>query len=251
MATSKADVNSLEIHTLHTLEEFHQTFQLQKQIWGFDETDTVAPRLFGVYLRTGGSCLGAFLDGEMVGYTLAFAAFKPDHRVYWHSHMAGVAPTARNLGIGLKMKLRQREEAIAAGLDLIEWTFDPLQTLNAYFNIEKLGTSIEAYLPNYYGVTSSKLHGYRPSDRLVAAWHLERPAVRDRLQGRKVQTIQSLERIEIPFQISELSPQQTDAIQSRVREQFQAAFAENLVVVGFEHSSAGGVYHLNPAGSPG
>lgn len=249
MAASQADLSPLAIRRLESLEEFRQTQRLQKLIWGFDESDAVASRLFGVFTHIGGSSLGAFLGNRMVGYTLAFAAFKPNHKPYWHSHMAGVDPTVHGLGIGYLLKLRQREEALAAGLDRIEWTFDPLQSRNAFFNIEKLGVEIVAHLPNFYGVTSSELHGALPTDRLVAAWHLRSPAVAERAAGARPPSGRGSRRIEIPTQISAVPRPEAEAIQRRVGEQFRGAFAEGLEVVGFERGPTVGAYHLGRTGS--
>ncbi len=244
MGASQEDLRNLEIRPLESLDEFNETLKLQKLIWGFHESDTVAPRLFGVFNHIGGSSLGAFLDGELVGYTLAFAAFKSNRKAYWHSHMAGVDPSSHNLGIGRRLKLRQREEALVAGLDLIEWTFDPLQARNAFFNIEKLGTAIEAYIPNFYGVTTSELHGYLPTDRLVAAWHLSSPSVVDRLAGRRPASGECTMRIEIPTRISEVPRPEAAEIQDKVREQFQIAFDSGLRVTGFERGPSHGCYIL-------
>lgn len=244
MGASQADLRNLEIRRLESLDEFDETLRLQKLIWGFDESDTVASRLFGVFNHIGGSSLGAFLDGKLVGYTLAFAAFKPNRKAYWHSHMAGVDPSIHNLGIGRKLKLRQRDEALAAGLDLIEWTFDPLQARNAFFNVEKLGTAVEAYIPNFYGVTTSDLHGHLPTDRLVAAWHLGSPSVVERLAGRRPKQGKLAKRIEIPARISEIPRPEAAEIQKRVREQFQGAFDKGLRVTGFERGRSHGSYLL-------
>ena len=114
MAAGKEDLIGFEIRVLTTLDEFQRTLDVQKRIWGYDESDVVAPRLFGVYRHVGGSVIGAFVAEEMVGYALAFAGFKSDHRVYWHSHMTGVVPELQGCGIGRKLKLRQRAEALAA-----------------------------------------------------------------------------------------------------------------------------------------
>lgn len=243
MAASQAD---LEIRTLESLADFNRTLCLQKRVWGFDESDLVAPRLFAVFARIGGSCLGAFLEGEMVGFALAFAGFKPSGRRYWHSHMAAVEPALHHRGIGYLLKLQQRKEALASGLDLIEWTFDPLQARNAYFNIEKLGVSVEAYLPNFYGVTSSELHGAIPTDRLVAAWHLRSRRVVDRIAGQRPASQSSRRRVEIPARISEERRDRAILIQDRVRAQFQAAFAAKCRVTHFERLPDGGAYHLAP-----
>ena len=244
MATGKARLERVEIRPLDSLAEFERTVSIQRRVWGFDEADLVAPRLFGVFSRIGGSCLGVFSGAEMIGFSLAFAAFKPGGRPYWHSHMAAIEPALHHRGIGYRLKLRQREEALGAGLDLIEWTFDPLQSRNAYFNIEKLGVEIEAYLPNFYGVTSSELHGSLPTDRLVAAWHLRSPRVLERLAGRRPAGAPAAFKIETPARISEISRDVAAKIQERVRAQFQDAFARNLRVTHFERTREGGAYHL-------
>lgn len=244
MAARQTSLERLEIRPLLSLEEFNLTLGLQRKIWGFDESDTVAPRLFNVFSRIGGSCLGVFLDGSLVGYSLAFSGFKPDGTRYWHSHMAAVHPSLQHQGIGYRLKLRQREEALTAGLDLIEWTFDPLQARNAYFNIEKLGTDVAGYLPNFYGVTSSELHGSLPTDRLLAAWHLRSPKVLERLAGRRPAAIAPEARIRIPAKISEVPRRRAARIQDRVRSGFQQALERGLAVTRFERTPDGGIYHL-------
>ena len=244
MAARQDGLVPLEIRPLSGLDEFQATVRLQSAIWGFDETDVVAPRLFGVFARIGGSCLGAFRDGELVGFSLAVPAFKLDGRRYWHSHMVGVSPGLHSQGVGYQIKLRQREEALAAGLDLIEWTFDPLQARNAHFNIEKLGVDADAYLPNFYGITSSELHGSLPTDRLVAAWRLNSPRALARLQNRPHEGPAGEASIEIPGHISELPREQASQVQARTREAFQAAFEQGLKVARFERTAAGGTYHL-------
>lgn len=241
MATREGVV---ELRRLESLDEFQATAELQRRVWGFDESDLVAPRLFGVFTRTGGSCLGAFLDGRLVGFALALAAFKRDGRPYWHSHMAAVEPALHHRGIGFLLKQLQRREAMEAGLDLIEWTFDPLQSRNAYFNLEKLGVEIEGYLPNFYGVTSSDLHGALPTDRLVAAWHLASRRTAARLAGQPARRVAGSATIEIPTRISEVSRTVAAGIQERVRTQFQDAFARRLRVAWFERTPESGIYHL-------
>ncbi len=245
MAAREDELGRIEIRRLSTLPEFKATLRLQEEIWGFDPTDEVPTRMFGVFSRIGGACVGAFADGEMIGFSLAFAAFKPTGLRYWHSHMVGVSPWLHGRGIGYQIKLRQRDEALAAGLDLIEWTFDPLQARNAYFNIAKLGVEVEAYLPNFYGITSSGLHGSLPTDRLVAAWHLSSPAVVDRLSGdRPGRPGPGEMRIEVPARISEVPHSQALEVQDRIRAQFQAALARGLRVTGFSREQGAGVYYL-------
>ena len=120
----------------------------------------------------------------MAGFVLAYPGIR-DGRPYLHSHMAAVLPEFRDLGIGRRLKLVQREDALARGIPLIEWTFDPLQTKNAYFNICRLGAVARRYLTDVYGSTSSPLHAGLPTDRLVAEWHLESERVVDILTGKE------------------------------------------------------------------
>ena len=244
MAASEEHLAGLEIRPLAELSEFLQTLSLQKRIWGFDESDAVAPRLFSVYRHTGGSVQGAFIDGEMVGYTLAFAAFKPDHSVYWHSHMAGVLPEFQGRGIGRRLKLRQREEALAAGIGLIEWTFDPFQVRNAYFNIERLGVVVDEYLPNLYGVTSSELHGSLPTDRLVAGWHLESPRVVEKTTGGELGRLAVEQAIDIPADVTKMSTGDGVALQRDLAAAFQSAFKDGLSITAFDVTADGGRYLL-------
>ncbi len=243
MATSEAE---LELRRLTSPEDFDSAVDLQRQVWGFSDSDLVAARLFRVFVRIGGSCLGAFADRRMVGFTLAFAALKPGGRPYWHSHMAAVEPGLQHQGIGFRLKLEQRSEALDCGLDLIEWTFDPLQARNAHFNIEKLGASVEAYLPDFYGITSSGLHGALPTDRLVAAWHVASAQVAGRLDGASRRTATAVERwIEIPAHIGDLPRSEALRTQRRVRSQFQAALAAGWAVAGFQRGEETGAYLLS------
>lgn len=242
MATSEAQ---LELRRLTSPEDFDSAVGLQSRVWGFSDSDLVAARLFRVFVRIGGSCLGAFADRRMVGFTLAFAALKPGGRPYWHSHMAAVEPGLQHQGIGFRLKLKQRSEALACGLDLIEWTFDPLQARNAYFNIEKLGASVEAYLPDFYGITSSGLHGALPTDRLVAAWHLTSAQVAARLGGASPRTAAAEHRIEIPAHIGDLPREEALRTQRRVRSSFQAALSGGWAVAGFERGDRTGAYLLS------
>ncbi|MEJ7607941.1 MAG: GNAT family N-acetyltransferase [Bryobacteraceae bacterium] len=107
---------------------------------------------------------GAFESDRMIAFLLAIPGMKPGGVAYLHSHMMGVLPQYRNQGVGRMLKLKQREEAVSRGIALIEWTFDPLEVKNAFFNIERLGAVIRRYVLNQYGTTTSHLHGgFRPT----------------------------------------------------------------------------------------
>ncbi len=128
--------------------------------------------MFVVARAVGGQIFGAWDGEQLAGYALAIPGVR-DGRPYLHSHMLAVSPEYRNRGIGMQLKLAQREDALARGIDLMEWTFDPLQMKNAYFNIEKLGAIVRRYTPDFYGPSTSPLHGSLPTDRLHAEWWLK------------------------------------------------------------------------------
>src|SRR6202012_2433270 len=104
---------------------------------------------------------------------------------YLHSHMLAVLPEYRNAGLGRRLKLAQRDDALSRGFDLMEWTFDPLEIKNAYFNLERLGAIARRYNVNQYGITSSPLQGGLPTDRLVAEWWLKSKRVEQLLANGK------------------------------------------------------------------
>ncbi len=239
MATGKAVLEGLAIRPLRSLDEFHETVRVQKDIWAFSDEDLVAPRLFTVFSRIGGSCLGAFVDGRLLGFALAFTARKPDGRPYWHSHMAGVSPEAQGFGVGRALKLRQREAALDARIDRIEWTFDPLQARNAHFNIEKLGVRVEAYLRNFYGITSSALHGSLPTDRLLVSWNLQDPEVVARLYGRRPPFHDGEAGVAVPLSIRDVPDREARRLQRRIRAEFDAFQERGMHVVGFRREDGG------------
>jgi predicted GNAT superfamily acetyltransferase len=255
VAGSQAGGNAvIEIRKLTELDEFRAAVQLQKVIWGFDDIDLLPLRFFVVASRVGGQVLGAF-DGEtMIGFCLGIPGVKPGGHAYLHSHMLGVLPEYHNLGIGRRLKLRQREDALARDIPLIEWTFDPLELKNAFFNIERLGAIVRRYAVNQYGDTSSPLHGGLPTDRCYAEWWIESARVRGILQeagqgaGRGPGGPPYF-RIAYPADIARIRAEdnaRARAIQLANAENFQSAFARGLAVTGFARNDAEGAYLLEP-----
>jgi predicted GNAT superfamily acetyltransferase len=149
------DSAGIQIRTLSTTREFEEAVRLQRQIWGFDELEILPVRFFVVASGVGGQTFGAFEGERMVGFLLAIPGLKPGGKLYLHSHMTGVLEEYRNRGVGRMLKLRQREDALARGFDLVEWTFDPLELKNAWFNLERLGAVVRRYVLNQYGTTTS------------------------------------------------------------------------------------------------
>lgn len=238
-----------EIRQLFRLEEFEAVLNLQKIIWGFDDIDLLPLRFLVVVSKVGGHVFGAYEGQEMVGFCFAIPGIKTGGLPYLHSHMLGVLPAYHNAGIGRHLKLRQREEALERGIELIEWTFDPLELKNAFFNIERLGAIIRRYHENQYGLTASPLHGGLPTDRCIAEWWIASPRVRDILDGNREKASSQRERISYPNDIAAIRRSERDRareIQRANGEKFQAAFAKGLAVTGFERSDEQGTYLLEP-----
>ena len=170
------------IRPLTTLEDCRRVVELEKRVWGYTDAEDVVPSpVLIVSIKRGGILLGAFdPSGEMNGFVYSIPGWKQGRATQW-SHMLGVAADARAGGLGRALKLAQREATLAMGIDLIEWTYDPLQAFNAHLNFAKLGIVVEEYEENIYGVSSSPLHRGSPTDRFVAEWHLREPHVERRI----------------------------------------------------------------------
>jgi predicted GNAT superfamily acetyltransferase len=167
---------------LTTLEEFAAVVDLERQIWGPGYDEVVPVPILAVTVKRGGILVGAFENERMIGFVYSLAGLKDGKPIQW-SHMLGVLPEFRSDGIGRRLKALQRERAIGLGLDLIEWTFDPMQALNAHLNFTKLGVVVDEYEENVYGESHSPLHGGNPTDRFVAAWHIREPHVQRRMSA--------------------------------------------------------------------
>src|ERR1700757_1474106 len=186
------------IRTCSGHEELEACVQLQIENWGYDSSDIIPRKAFLVAQKIGGQVVGAFdtsLPGaspqggpeSLIGFAMSLPGVKTgigEPRPYLHSHMLAVRERYRNRGLGAKLKLEQRREALSRNIHNMEWTFDPLEIKNAHLNIHKLGAIIRSYLVNFYGVSSSRLQGGLPTDRLVAEWQLNSPWVAAILEGR-------------------------------------------------------------------
>jgi len=165
---------------LTTLEEFATVVELERQIWGPGYDEVVPVPILAVSVHRGGILIGAFDGGRMIGFVYSLPAIKDGKATQW-SHMAGVLAEYRSAGLGRTLKLLQRDRTLAMGLDLIEWTYDPLQAMNAHLNFAKLGVVVEEYAENIYGTSSSPLHQGNPTDRFVAEWWIRTPHVERRV----------------------------------------------------------------------
>jgi len=172
----------MEIRPLTTLDECRQVVALEKHVWGYTDAEDVVPApVLIVGVKRGAILLGAFDEaGAMRGFVYSIPAIKDGRLMHW-SHMLGVARDARDSGLGRRLKLAQRERALAMGIDLIEWTFDPLQAQNAHLNFARLGVVCGEYEEDIYGDSSSPLHSGTPTDRLLVEWKLTAPHVERRI----------------------------------------------------------------------
>jgi predicted GNAT superfamily acetyltransferase len=235
--------DAVEIRSVRELEEMRAAVALQKEVWNFTDAELVPLRLFVVAEKVGGQVIGAFDGRRMVGFALSVPGMRAGHP-YLHSHMLAVHADYRNGGLGRRIKLFQREEALGRGFELIEWTFDPLEIKNAWLNLEKLGAIARRYTINQYGITSSPLQGGLPTDRLIAEWWLKSRRVEGLLKAGTVSESGITQRVAVPAAIyewkaaEETRARALDVLESN-RRQFLKAFADGLAVLGYERDDAG------------
>ena len=201
--------------------------------------------------HTGGQVIGAFHSDEMIGFTLAFAGYR-NSRPFLHSHMTAVVPEFRDSGVGRRLKLFQREDALKRGIQLVEWTFDPLELKNAHFNLMRLGAIVRRLIPNCYGITGSPLHAGLPTDRFVPEWWLDSDRVKLIIADKIPPISEGAEYVSIPSNIREIrfsAPADAIEAQSAARDRFQKLFAAGYVVTAIKSSGAFTDYVLEPAKS--
>ena len=233
----------VEVRLCKGLDELNACVALQKEVWSFSDYDLIPLRLFVVAEKIGGQVIGAFDAGQLVGFVMSIPGAR-DRKAYLHSHMLAVRDSYRNSGVGRRLKLFQRDDALAHGLELIEWTVDPLEIKNAWLNIERLGAISRRYNLNQYGISSSPLQGGLPTDRLVAEWWLRSERVESLLKTGKHQPLKPEMTVAVPAEIYtwKSAPQhrhKAEQVQARNREMFLDAFSRGLAVLGYERDAIG------------
>lgn len=258
------------IRDLVEIPELRRVEALQKEIWGFRDLDVVPMNQLKAAITAGAILLGAYDRGEMIGFVYGFVGLEDGHTII-HSHMMAVKPEYRNSQVGFQLKLAQRESALRKGIRRMTWTFDPLQSRNAYFNFAKLGVICDKYIVDFYGEeTSSYLH-QGGTDRFLVTWRLDDPAVIEKLtqiggnvpdadEALIILRIEPGERpgplleipaeperpleIEIPRDLLALRegwPEAPEAWRLASREAFQAALGRGFIVAGFRRSKRDGL----------
>ena len=226
-----------------TIDEFDTCIYLQREAFGLPDLEISPRRHFIVSRQAGGWTLGAFIGDRMVGFVHHLAAVRPNNVVFGYSHVMAVARDYQNKGVGARLKWAQRAKAITEGREFIKWTWDPMQSRNAHFNLNRLGVTVHTYAANFYGLDYDHRgeQAGLPSDRLFASWNLNSPRVSALAAGIK-HTInaQPVKAIAIPTEWSAVVKRDAQAardMQARVHTEFQNAFAEQLVCAGLERGT--------------
>ena len=174
--------DAIAIRQLKTMPEITATVALQKAVWGMQDVEVASPHTLRAIVHAGGAVIGAEAAGGLVGFCFGMAAWRGGELWLW-SHMAGVRPEYQGCGIGLKLKLAQRDWALNQGFRRMAWTFDPLQSGNANFNFNRLGVTARNYSVNHYGDMQDGINAGMASDRLEAQWQLDSPRVIALVEG--------------------------------------------------------------------
>jgi predicted GNAT superfamily acetyltransferase len=248
------EASRLSIAPVKALADFERCVEVQLAVWGYSDGDLIPKRVFIVAQRIGGQVIGAFDGDVMVGFAMSLPGYR-EGKSYLHSHMLAVLPEYRNAGLGRKLKLAQRDDALARGFDLMEWTFDPLEIKNAHLNVVRLGAIARRYMPDFYGPSTSPLQGGLPTDRLVAEWWLRSVRVRQtlgELGEEEPNPAQILVQVPVSRSVTDWkrNPDQrklAESLQTRNRIALESAFARGLAITGYERNPEGdGCFLLGP-----
>ena len=239
--------SEIEIREVTAIEEYDACIRLQREVFGLPDLEISPRRHLIVSHQAGGWTLGAFVEGQLVGFVHHLAAVRGDE-VFGYSHMMAVTAEFQNQGIGARLKWAQRARALSEGRDFIKWTFEPTRARNAYFNLNRLGVVVREYAVNFYGTDyvtnpAEKAAGVRDmdSDRVFAGWELRSPRVEALAAGAEHSLPEPDGTIEIPGDYSALlksDPAVGKREQLRVREEFLKALGDGLVCRAFERDAA-------------
>lgn len=234
----------IELKKIKDIEDFKKIPEIQKSAWGFLDLDTEPHHLMTRVQKYGGLVQGLYFNGNLVGFTYAIIGrWKGKHFIY--SHMTGVHQEHQKQGFGFLLKKAQREEVLKMGYEIIRWNFDPLESMNAFFNIHRLGIISVEYEKDIYGTGESGLHKGLPTDRLIATWNLDSDRVVNRMKQKEPPILENIPKefldnftrktayIEIPRDIRSLKETDiNEAVRWRLktRRLFESAFQKDYVV---------------------
>jgi chorismate synthase len=208
----RRDEIKVTISPFRSLSDYKSCEDIQREVWHFEDLDIVPSAMLIAADHHGGITLGAYNSlGEMIGFVASILGAEEQGRLLQHSHMLAVRLAYRNFDAGYKLKLGQRKESLKRKIRLVTWTFDPMQPMNAYFNLAKLGARAHIYEENFYGESTSILHRGLPTDRFFVRWELDHPSVIERLEtGPPRRDLRKLiKQYPVINQLEELSPGMT------------------------------------------
>mgnify|MGYP001772591981 CR=1 FL=1 len=192
----------MEYRDLETVEDFLKCVEVQSEVWGREFA--VPHHMLISAKRFGAVAIGAFEGEKLIGFVFGIPGIY-EGRLIHYSHMTAVIEEERYKGVGFKLKLLQRERVLSQGIDLIIWTFDPLQCLNAWFNLRKLGVIVRRYSVNHYGPLNDKINRGLESDRVYAEWWIKSRRVENRIAGeQQAHIFKNSALLEIPLNINEI-----------------------------------------------
>jgi predicted GNAT superfamily acetyltransferase len=233
-------MTGIELREITTFHEIESCIDLQKRTWGMPDVDITPSRLFVIARYAGTPPIGAFVEGDLVGFVHTLRA-RIDGVDAFYSHMLAVEESWRDHGVGHTLKLAQRDRALQQRVPLVVWTFDPLQSRNAHFNLNKLGVIVRRYVPNFYGEShNSVFDAGIGSDRVMAEWWVKSPKVEAALRGERYRPSARYAELEIPADIDRIKSTDREAAllaRLRTRQRFQSTLSRGLVAVALEHEA--------------
>jgi predicted GNAT superfamily acetyltransferase len=240
--------SAIVIRQVETFAELRAVEEMQKEVWGVPDLDVVPMTHLVAAVAAGGVLLGAFDRKTLVGFVYGFVA-QEDGEIAHHSHMLAVKHAYRNFNLGYKLKLAQRDAVLAQGINLITWTFDPLQSLNAHFNFGKLGVICDRYFVDFYGEDAASFLHQTGTDRFWVKWQLNSPRVVKRITKADMSLEDPTDKIlvEIPDDINAVqreSPETAREWRERTRRAFTDALDAGYVVVDFDRREDKGIFIL-------
>lgn len=178
--------DGVSFRRLESAADYDACVELQRATWGRDFGEVVPASILKINQKVGGVSAGAFAaDGRMLGFVYGQSGLQgdPPRRVHW-SHMLAVDPEARDLGLGTRLKLYQRELLLPLGVEEIQWTYDPLEARNAHLNLNRLGAEVDEYVEDMYAnEMGSELARGIGTDRFIVAWRIQSARVEERVAG--------------------------------------------------------------------